>query len=145
MAALDGPRKMRLFTTFGGKGSGGGVQDPANNAQAADAARRLEQLAAGSSRWSPFFAFSSKHDLPTTSLLLQCIGLGHASSTALRTFDGQAAAAGGGGKESTKHYVRDGQLAAAFAEQLVPGWWHLTHTMPGWSWHLQARRLAVPG
>jgi hypothetical protein len=149
MAQADSA-KMRLFTTFAGKAPAESIQGPASGAQGegTDPARRLKQLSAGSSRWSPFFAFSSKHDLPTTSLLLQCIGLGHASSQELRTFDGQAAGAGGSGGGAAARDGLDGQLAAALAERLVPGWWHLTHTVPGWRWHLQAslgRRQRLPG
>ncbi|KAI3425332.1 hypothetical protein D9Q98_009096 [Chlorella vulgaris] len=63
--------------------------------------------------------------MPTTSLLLHCIALGHSSAAQLTGFDAE------GGTD-----VRDGQLAAAFAEHLVGGWRHLSYT-PGWRWHLQ--------
>ena len=135
-------KQLRLFATLDGKqqaadgSAGGGGGKPAAPAVGAvtNPQQRLELLAAGSSsKWSPFYAVSARHDMHTTALLTHCISLGHQSSGQLAGFDRDLSRCGGCEAGS-----QDGQLAAALAEQLVPGWRALTRT-PGWRWHLQAR------
>ncbi|KAL4857081.1 putative S-adenosyl-L-methionine-dependent methyltransferase [Chlorella vulgaris] len=115
-------KRLRLFTTLG---SGPPAAPSSAVGPAPETARRLEVVASSSNKWSPFYSFSTRHDMPTTSLLLHCIARGHSSAAQLTGFDAE------GGMDG-----RDGQLAAAFAEHLVGGWRHLSYT-PGWRWHLQ--------
>ena len=138
--------KLRLFTTFEQT-----KNDDAANTASRKRAQHLELLAAGSSRWAPFYALTSTFDLPTTALLLHCIAHGHASSSGkalMEGFDRSPARAargrhvGSGGRDSGSSSSgsgsAEGRLAAALADRLVPGWWYLTHTAPFWSWQLQA-------
>jgi hypothetical protein len=122
-------KRLRLFTTLG-RGPPGAPSSAVGPAP--ETARRLEVVASSSNKWSPFYSFSTRHDMPTTSLLLHCIALGHSSAAQLTGFDAE------GGMDG-----RDGQLAAAFAEHLVGGWRHLSYT-PGWRWHLQVCASICP-
>ena len=130
--------QLRLFHTLDSKRAA--AQSAA--AAAATATKQLEAaLATGSSPRFPFHAVSSRYDQATTALLLHIVAHGYAtsSSAALPGFDR------GSGADSL---ATEGQLAAAFADRLVPGWWHLTRGLL-WRWHL--RRLmetpcwGVPG
>lgn len=132
--------QLRLFCTLGGKQ--GAAQSAAATA-AAVTKQREAALAAGSSPRLPFHAVSSRYDQATTALLLHVVAHGYTTSgsgAALPGFD----RSGGEGAPA----ACEGQLAAAFADRLVPGWWHLTRGLL-WRWHL--RRLmeapcwGVPG
>lgn len=133
--------QLRLFQTLDGKRSAA----QAATAAAATATKQREvALAAGSSPRFPFHAVSSRYDQATTVLLLHIVAHSYATSgsAALPGFDRSSSNC------AANSNAAEGQLAAAFADRLVPGWWHLTRGLL-WRWHL--RRLmetpcwGVPG
>lgn len=138
----EAKEQLRLFHTLDSKR--GAAKDAA--AAAATATKQREAaLATGSSPRLPFHAVSCRHDQATSALLLHIVAHGYATSgsAALPGFDRS-----GSSGSSAEERAAEGQLAAAFADWLVPGWWHLTRGLL-WRWHL--RRLmetpcwGVPG
>lgn len=135
--------QLRLFHTLDSKRA---AAQSAAAAAAIATKQREAALAAGSSPRFPFHAISSRYDQATTALLLHNLAHGYATSgsAALRGFD----RSGSGSGTSAEPLAAEGQLAAEFADRLVPGWWHLTRGLL-WRWHL--RRLmetpcwGVPG
>lgn len=136
--------QLRLFQTLDGKRS---AAQAAAAAAATATKQREAALATGSSPRFPFHAVSSRHDQATTALLLHIVAHGYATSgsAALPGFDRSSSGSSSGAAAA---FAAEGQLAAAFADRLVPGWWHLTRGLL-WRWHL--RRLmetpcwGVPG
>ena len=137
--------QLRLFCTLDGKQ---GAAQAAAAAAATATKQREAALAAGSSPRFPFHAVSSRYDQPTTALLLHVVAHGYTTSGDSAALPGFDRGGGSSGTGDGNEGAAEGQLAAAFADQLVPGWWHLTR---GLLWRWQLRRLmeapcwGVPG
>lgn len=135
--------KLRLFSTL----DDGKRRADAAASAAASAAAHEAALAASGQRWGPLFrALTRSLDMPTTALLLQCVSSGSSRS---RSGKEQLPNFGSAGGSAAAQAAAEGELAAAMAERLLPGWWWLTCCVPAWRWQataaLESPCFGVPG